>query len=183
MRITVSGPPGSGTTSLARYIATKYGLEFISAGEVFRRLSREHDMDLAEFGRLAESEPSVDRMIDERQKEIGEASDSIVVEGRLSGRMIANADLRIWLAASLECRAKRIAGRDDMGEEEALAYTRGRQHSEATRYRNYYNIDINDLSPYDLVLSSETFGVDALGAIVDVAITCFQQQRKVLQEP
>ena len=79
MRITVSGPPGSGTTSLARYIAEKYDLEFISAGEVFRRLAREHGMDLAEFGRLAESDPSVDRMIDTRQKEIGEATEGIVV--------------------------------------------------------------------------------------------------------
>jgi shikimate kinase len=110
MRITISGPPGSGTTSLARYLAGKYGLEFISAGEVFRRLAREHGMDLAEFGRFAESDPSVDRMIDARQKEIGEASEKIIVEGRLSGRMIENADLRIWLAASLACRAKRIAG-------------------------------------------------------------------------
>ncbi|MFW5638404.1 MAG: (d)CMP kinase [Methanoculleus sp.] len=180
MRITVSGPPGSGTTSLARYIAEKYDLEFISAGEVFRRLAQEHGMDLAEFGRLAESDPSVDRMIDTRQKEIGEASEGIVVEGRLSGRMIENADLRIWLAASFECRAKRIAGRDGMDEAGALAYTRGRQHSEATRYRTYYDIDIGDLSPYDLVLSSETFGVDALGAIVDVAIAYLQRQQSDL---
>ena len=177
MRITVSGPPGSGTTSLARYLARKYGLEFISAGEVFRSLAREHGMDLVEFGRLAESDPSVDQMIDARQKEIGEASEKIVVEGRLSGRMIKNADLRIWLMASLDCRAKRIARRDGMDEEEALAYTRDRQHSEATRYLAYYNIDINDLSPYDIVLSSETFGVDALGAIVDTAIACLERQK------
>lgn len=175
MRITISGLPGSGTTSLARYLARKYGLEFISAGEVFRTLASEHEMDLAEFGRLAESDPSVDRMIDERQKEIGEASGKIVVEGRLSGHMIENADLQIWLAASFECRTKRIAGRDGMDREKALAYTEGRQHSEATRYKAYYGIDINDLSPYDLILSSETFDVDALGAIVDTAIAHLRQ--------
>lgn len=177
MRITISGPPGSGTTSLARSVAGKYGLEFISAGEVFRQLAREHGMDLAEFGRFAESDPAVDRMIDARQKEIGEGSDGIIVEGRLSGRMIENADLRIWLSASISCRAKRIAGRDGMDEEGARIYTENRQRSEAARYRNYYGIDIGDLSPYDIVLSSETFGVDALAAIVDAAIACLVQER------
>ncbi|WP_292521073.1 (d)CMP kinase [Methanoculleus sp.] len=177
MRITISGPPGSGTTSLARYLAGKYGLELISAGEVFRQLAREHGMDLAEFGRFAENDPSVDRMIDLRQKEIGEGTENIIVEGRLSGRMIENADLRIWLSASLSCRAKRIAGRDGMDEEGARVYTENRQRSEATRYLNYYDIDISDLSPYDIVLSSETFGVDALGAIVDAAIACLARRQ------
>ncbi|MCK9276889.1 MAG: AAA family ATPase [Methanoculleus sp.] len=180
MRITISGPPGSGTTSLARYLAGKYGLDLTSAGEVFRQLAREHGMDLAEFGRFAENDPSVDRMIDARQKEIGEGAGNIIIEGRLSGRMIENADLRIWLSASLSCRAKRIAGRDEMDEEGARVYTENRQNSEATRYRNYYGIDINDLSPYDIVLSSETFGVDALGTIVDTAIACLTRQKGVL---
>jgi len=176
MRITISGPPGSGTTSLARHLAGKYELDLISAGEVFRQLAREHGMDLAEFGRFAESDPSVDRMIDARQKEIGESAENIVVEGRLSGRMVENADLRFWLTASLSWRAKRIAGRDGMEAEGARVYTENRQRSEATRYRNYYGIEIGDLSQYDLVLSSETFGVDALAAIVDTAIACLARQ-------
>lgn len=177
MRITISGPPGSGTTSLARYLARKHGLTLISAGEVFRQLAREHGMELAEFGRLAEGDPSIDRMVDARQKEIGESTDDIIIEGRLSGRMIENADLRIWLTASLACRAKRIAGRDGMDEEAAQTYTKNRQRSEATRYRTYYDIDIYDLAAYDIVLSSETFGVDALGRIVDTAIACLQRQQ------
>ncbi|HOI58174.1 MULTISPECIES: (d)CMP kinase [unclassified Methanoculleus] len=178
MRITISGPPGSGTTSLARSLAGKYGLDLISAGEVFRQLAREHGMDLAEFGRFAENDPSVDRMIDARQKEIGEGADNIIIEGRLSGRMIENADLRIWLSASLSCRAKRIAGRDGMDEAGARVYTENRQRSEATRYRNYYGIEIDDLSSYDIVLSSETFGVGALGTIVDTAIGCLARQKQ-----
>ena len=51
MRITVSGLPGSGTTSLSRYLAERQGFSMISAGEVFRQLAKEHNMELAEFGR------------------------------------------------------------------------------------------------------------------------------------
>jgi predicted cytidylate kinase len=99
MRITVSGLPGSGTTSLARYLEKKHGFTMISAGEVFRQLAKEHNMELAEFGRLAESDASFDKMIDARQKEIAEANDNIIVEGRLSGWMVPQADLKIWLHA------------------------------------------------------------------------------------
>ena len=74
MRITVSGLPGSGTTSLSRYLSERHGFSLISAGEVFRQLAQEHDMGLAEFGRLAQENPAFDTMIDARQKEIAAAA-------------------------------------------------------------------------------------------------------------
>ncbi|MDO9538454.1 MAG: AAA family ATPase [Methanocalculus sp.] len=170
MRITISGLPGSGTTSLGRALASEYGFRFISAGEVFRECARERDMDLGSFGRLAESDPSIDRQIDERQKEIGMTSDDIIVEGRLAGRMVGNAHLRIWLTASPKCRARRIAERDIQDGDTAAAVTIERERSEAQRYRTYYGIDITDLSCYDMVLSSETFGRESLPKIVSTAI-------------
>ncbi|MDG6257201.1 MAG: AAA family ATPase [Methanomicrobiaceae archaeon] len=171
MRITISGPPGSGTTSLARYLAKKHKFELISAGEVFRSLAAEKGMDLGEFGRLAEEDPAVDAMIDARQKEIGEARDDIVIEGRLAGRMVDNADLRIWVAASTACRAERVADRDGLSLAEATALTEERERCEAIRYEKYYGIHITDLSVYDMVLSSEKWGKAELGAIVDLALT------------
>jgi len=171
MRITVSGLPGSGTTSLSRYLAERHGFEMISAGEVFRQLAQEHSMDLADFGRLAEQDPSFDMMIDKRQTEIASRRDNIIVEGRLSGWMVKDADLKIWLFAPLGCRLKRIILRDHVADEKAATeITIERERCEAERYRSYYNIDINDLSLYHLVLNSEHWGVTALGAIVDTAI-------------
>jgi cytidylate kinase len=175
MRITISGPPGSGTTSLAKYLVERRGYELISAGEVFRSLAKEKGMDLAAFGRLAESDPAVDRMIDARQKEIGERKDDIVIEGRLAGWMIGNADLRIWVTASLDCRSARIADREEIAIGIAADLTAEREESEAIRYSNYYGIDINDLSAYDLVISSEKWGRDELGRIVDTAVSLVQQ--------
>ena len=171
MRITVSGPPGSGTTTLARRLAERTGFRLISAGEVFRGLARERGMDLASFGALAEADPSFDRMIDERQREIAESTDDIVVEGRLSGRMVRNADLRVWLQAPLAVRVGRIHERED-GRDLAAAEveTAEREACEARRYRQYYGIEIDDLSPYDIVLNTDRFGVEALGTIVETAI-------------
>lgn len=171
MRVTVSGLPGSGTTSLARHIAKTHQYPLISAGEVFRRMAEEHHMDLADFGNLAEKDPCFDRMIDEKQQEISRAYEEIVIEGRLSAWFVPDADLRIWLFAPLETRVMRIQVRDDFGDiETATRLTKEREASEAVRYRTYYNIDIHDLSPYHLVLNSGLWEVEELGMIVDRAI-------------
>ncbi|PKG32712.1 (d)CMP kinase [Methanoregula sp.] len=171
MRITVSGLPGSGTTSLSRYLAERHKFTMISAGEVFRQLAKEHNMELARFGDLARKDPRYDKMIDARQKEIAEASDNIVVEGRLSGWMVDNADLKIWIYAPIGCRIKRIVFRDQVADEEiAKRLTLEREQCEADRYRSYYDIDINDLSIYHVILNSEHWDVDGLGAIIDTAI-------------
>lgn len=172
MRITVSGLPGSGTTSLSRYLAERHGFTMISAGEVFRELAKEHNMELAAFGRLAEEDPAFDRMIDARQKEIAKERDNIIVEGRLSGWMVEDADLRIWLYAPIGCRIKRIAFRDQVTDEKAAEQlTLEREQCEAGRYRSYYSIDISDLSVYHLILNSGHWNVEGLGAIVDTALT------------
>jgi CMP/dCMP kinase len=171
MRITVSGLPGSGTTSLSRYLAESHGFTMISAGEVFRQLAKEHNMELAEFGRLAEADPAFDRIIDARQKEIAHERDNIIVEGRLSGWMVEDADLKVWLYAPISCRIKRIAFRDQVTDEKAAErITLEREQCEAGRYQSYYSIDIGDLSIYHLILNSEHWGVEGLGAIVDTAI-------------
>jgi cytidylate kinase len=171
MRITVSGLPGTGTTSLSRYLADRHGFVMISAGEVFRQLAREHGMELPEFGKLAEQDPSFDRMIDARQKEIAGEHDNIIVEGRLSGWMVEDAQLKIWLFAPIGCRISRIVSRDQVADNAtAEQITLERERCEAGRYRMYYDIDINDLSIYHIILNSEHWDVAGLGTIVDAAI-------------
>lgn len=176
MRITVSGPPGSGTTTLARQLAGRTGFRLISAGEVFRALAAERGMDLAAFGALAEADPSIDRLIDERQREIAEETDDIVVEGRLSGLMVTCADLRVWLQAPLPVRVRRILEREE-GADIAMAEaeTAEREACEARRYRQYYGIDVDDLLPYDIVLNSDRFDVERLTAIVEVALAATER--------
>jgi len=171
MRITISGLPGSGTTTLGRMLADRYNCGYISAGEVFRSMAAERFLSLTEFGALCEGDPGVDKLIDERQRDIVLSSDMIVAEGRLSGWMIPEADIKIWLFAPVSCRIARIYERDGcadakIAENETLA----REASEATRYRQYYNIDISVIDIYDLALNSEKFSPEELAKIVDAIV-------------
>ncbi len=84
MRITVSGLPGSGTTTVSKLLAEYYELELISSGEIFRRIAREKGMSLAEFGAMAEKDPSIDLAIDKNQREVVHSHEKLILESRLA---------------------------------------------------------------------------------------------------
>ncbi|WP_407355664.1 (d)CMP kinase [Methanolobus sp. WCC5] len=169
MLLTISGLPGSGTTTVSRLLSEKHGMEMISAGEVFRSLAKEYGMNLAEFGALAESDDSIDQMIDERQREIASTRDNIILEGRLAGHMAEKA-LKVWLKASADVRVKRIVSREGGSFEDKLKETIEREASEAVRYRTIYGIDINDLSVYGLVIDSAIWDQFQITDIISCAI-------------
>jgi len=139
----------------------------VSAGEAFRQLAHEHCMNLERFNILAESNPEIDRMIDERQVEIVGRYKNVIFEGRLSGRVL-NGDLKVWLKATLAERVKRIATREQKSYEQALNETRSRENSEAKRYLEIYDIDIFDLDTYDLVIDTQHWNQHA---VIDIILT------------
>lgn len=169
MLLTISGLPGSGTTTVSRIISERHDLGMVSAGEVFRSLAKEYGMDLAEFGALAESDDSIDLKIDERQKEIAATQDNIVLEGRLAGHM-AEKGLKIWIKAPVDERVRRIIARESGSFDDKLKETIVREASEATRYSSIYDIDISDLSAYDLVIDSSIWDQFQVANIITTAI-------------
>ena len=169
MLLTISGLPGSGTTTVSQIISERHGLDIVSAGEVFRSLAKEYGLNLAEFGALAESDDSIDLKIDERQKEIANTRDNIVLEGRLAGHM-AEKGLKIWIKAPVDERVRRIIARESGSFNDKLKETIVREASEATRYSSIYNIDISDLSAYDLVIDSSIWDQFQVANIITTAI-------------
>ncbi len=159
--ITVSGPPGSGTTTLVEKLTNTLNFESVNGGDVFRKMAEERGMTLAEFTHLAGSNEEIDREVDKRIKTIINThtngnrptdGDGLVVESRLSGwHSDGRADISIWLDAPISVRADRIGDRNETVDE-----LRTREKSEAQRYKEYYGIDISNLDVYDIVLNTET---------------------------
>ncbi len=168
MIITISGPPGSGTSTLAKGLSEALGLRWINSGDLFRKIAADRGLTLKELGRLAELGPEIDYMIDNAQRSLAKKGSGIF-EGRLAGHML-DADLKIMLKTSLNVRASRIAKRENKTLEEALSEARSREECEARRYKMYYNIDINDLSIYDLVIDTGRWDEKGTLAIALAAI-------------
>lgn len=162
--------PGSGKSTLARRIAEWLGLRLVSAGGLFRSLAAQRGLTLSELSRIAEEDPSIDRVIDEMS--LSEASRGcVVIDAHIAGWILKGvAHFRIYLVAPEDVRAKRIAERDGKSYEEALSELRVREESEWRRFKTYYNIDIKDLSGFDLVINTASFNADEVFEISKKAI-------------
>lgn len=164
MLITLSGLPGSGTSTLARKAASALGIDHLDGGTVFRSLAAERGFTLREFVVIAEHDESIDRALDARLESRARGGD-VLLESRLAGWLVSRAGLgglKVWLGCDDRERARRVAARDGGDVEDALATNMHREASEHTRYRTYYDIDLSDLSVYDLVLDSTKTGTDEL---------------------
>ena len=76
----------------------------------------------------------------------------------------------MWIDCDEHERSRRVGGRDDHHAEEALATNRCREASERARYLSYYEIDLADLSVYDLVIDSTSSSAEEIAqSIVAVA--------------
>jgi len=169
MRITISGLPGSGTTTVAKLLSNELALDVISAGEMFREIAKEKSLPLEQFSKLAEDNEDLDRWVDEKQEKEALKRENVIVEGRLSGFFVPHADLKIWLKAPVEVRARRVAGRENITYEEALSAMKSREQSEYTRYEKYYGIHLDDLSIYDLIIDSSRWSENDIVEMILVA--------------
>jgi len=167
--VSISGPPGSGKTTLAEFVSEKFGLEPILTGQIFREMAKERGMDLAEFGRYAESHPEVDIELDnlviERIKHGIKEGRNMLLEGRLAGFMLHRAKIpsfRIYITARPEIRAERIRNREGGELRNTQKEMEEREKCERERYLNVYSFDINDMSIYDLLIDSSDMDVEAV---------------------
>jgi len=170
LKITISGPPGSGKTTVARILSEKLGIKVISAGSVFRQLAMEKRMNLEEFSKFAEENPEIDIMIDKMQKEMAEKEKDAIIEGRLSGWMVKNADLRVYIFAEAEVRYHRIARREGKDINEVRQETKLREEVERRRYQKFYGINVDDWSIYDLIVNSTRIQAEKIAEIIAKAV-------------
>jgi cytidylate kinase len=168
MIVTIGGPIGSGKTTVAQAIAERFGFRHISAGIVFRGMAEEKGLSLEEFSRLAEKDSSFDKTVDEKQKELAKDGNA-VVDGRLSGRFI-DAEVKIWLTAPLNLRAERVSKRENKTFEQARVELEKREESEAIRYKRLYNINLYDVSGYDVVLNTALWSAEGVIKIIETLI-------------
>ncbi|WP_295726688.1 (d)CMP kinase [uncultured Methanobrevibacter sp.] len=165
MIITIGGLAGTGTTTATQLLSEKMGIDYISAGYVFREMAREHNMSVLEFSAFAEGNDDIDKEIDKRQAELAKSADNLIVEGRLSAYFV-EADLKLWLVTPFDIRSSRIAERESKSVDVASEEIISREKSEALRYKDIHNIDISNMSIYDLIINTGTFDPEKVSEII-----------------
>ena len=166
MIICISGLSGSGKNSVGEEVAKLLNLRVVKP--TFKTIAAKQKMSLMEFHRKAEHEHSIDRQFDAHL--IAEAKrGNCVVTTWLGPWMINDADIRVWLYAPSAVRAKRVAGRDGMSPEQALAHISDRDESNHHRYNEVYKIDIYDHSGFELVVNTEKFRPQETAQIIAAA--------------
>lgn len=157
MKITISGLSGSGTSTIARMLSKKLNLPYVNAGDIWRRMAKSRNLSLLELNMLGEKDASIDRELDEKMLSLAANRENTILEGRIIGWLCAKNNInafKVWLKCPLEVRIQRICQRENKNYHEIERETVPREKSEAKRYKDYYDIDINNLSIYDLVVDS-----------------------------
>ncbi len=176
MIISLSGAHGSGKSTVAQKLAEALNWPRYYMGGMRREAAKKQGMTLAEYNQLGENNPETDRIVDEYQQELGRTQDNFVIEGRTSWYFIPHS-LKIYLDVSPQVGAERIYGhlqeKNDRNEdkeldspEAVLTSMEKRAASDAKRYSQYYNFDINDKKHYDLYLDTTKMNKDQVFAAV-----------------
>lgn len=149
LRIAISGKSGCGNTTISTLLSQE--LNIIMINYTFRTLSQENGLSLAQIIEKAKTDESYDRMVDTRQVELAKKQ-SCVLGSRLAIWMLKEADLKIYLSADENIRAKRIQTRESGSIEEIIKFTAMRDSEDTVRYKNLYGIDNNEYSFADLII-------------------------------
>lgn len=147
LRIAISGKSGCGNTTVSTLLAQTLGITLINY--TFRQLAVEKGFTLAEVIEKAKTDDSYDKYVDTHQIELAR-KESCVLGSRLAIWMLKEADIRIYLLANDELRARRILNREGGDIEQIKSFTAMRDREDTERYKKLYGIDNNDYSIADI---------------------------------
>ena len=185
MRITIAGMPGSGKSTVSRFLEKKFGLKRYNMGELRRRMATERGMTVQELNKLGEKEAWTDKDVDDYQKNLAK-EDDFVIDGRLSWFFIPDS-IKIFLKVDPKIGAERIF-QEQRGEErgekkwknagEVERFNEERLKSDVKRYESLYHINPYKLENYDIIIDTSGMTIEEMNRTVEKAISKFIEENK-----
>jgi CMP/dCMP kinase len=161
MRIAISGTAGSGKSTTAKLLAKKLKYRHYSMGDFQREIAKEKGVSITELGELEKKDPSIDKMVDEKQKALGK-KDNFVIDSWLSPLFIPDS-FKIFMDADLKVRTERIYKRepkDYKDLKDAEKKIELREKTNRDRWLRFYNYDFRDKRNYDLCIDTTNTKTD-----------------------
>lgn len=167
-KITISGFPGSGKTTVARLLSERTGLRYVSTGQLQREIAAARGMSTLQLNGASESDEAIDKEIDARTLRIGKSEAGIVFDSRLAWRILPRA-IKVFITCSAKTAGERVQSANRKDEQyantiEAASGLKHRFELESSRFRAKYAARLDNLRNFDLVVDSSIL---AAGTIVD----------------
>ena len=153
---------GSGKSTIANRLAEKYRLKHYSGGDALKTLASEmgykvdqrgwwESQEGIKFLRERMENPELDKKID--MKLMKWAKQGNVILDSWTMPWLLKEGFKVWLEASEEVRAKRVAKRDGTSLKEALNHLREKEKKTKIIYKKLYGFDLGeDFTPFHLIL-------------------------------
>jgi len=168
--VCVCGMTGCGKSTVAKKLAEKYGLRYLSGGNALKALAVEAGYKPAEVGwwetdegmkflRQRMENPQFDTKVDEKLVELTKHGNTVLDSWTMP--WLLKEGFKVWLEASSRVRARRVAERDDIDVERALGILTEKDEMTRVIYKGLYGFDLgSDFSPFDLILVTDDLGAD-----------------------
>ena len=178
--ISICGMAGSGKSTVSKRLAEKYGLRYISGGDTLKTFAVEEGYEVVgrgwwetdkgrKFLKQRMENPQFDKKIDKQL--IKWANKGNIILDSWTMPWLVKKGLKIWLDASIEKRAKRIAKRDSISVREALQALKSKEEKTKRIYKRLYGFEFGeDFTPFHLILDTNDLNAEEVFQILCTVI-------------
>lgn len=179
--ICICGMTGCGKSTLAKKIAETYELNYVSGGEALKAQAIEAGYKAVEKGwwetnegmsflRQRMKDVNFDRRVDRKLIELAKKGDVVLDSWTMP--WLLDEGFKVWLEASPDVRAKRLARRDGISVRKALEVMREKDEKTRSIYKSLYGFNLGeDFSPFSFIFDTNELNADevfrALSMVID----------------
>jgi cytidylate kinase len=168
--VCISGMAGTGKSTLAKKLARKYNLKYYSGGDALKELAKDEGYNPSSRGWW--ESPEGLNFLEKREKNLkfDKAVDAKLLKYAQQENVLLDSwampwllktGFKIWLVASEEKRAERIAKRDKIAVKEALQVLKEKEARTKAIYKKLYGFRLGeDFEPFNLVLDTDNLDAE-----------------------
>src|SRR3989339_264745 len=182
VKITISGMPGSGKSSLKDNLATKLQYtSFISVGDIHGEIANEKGMSINDLMEFAKTDISIHKEMDKKVKEYGQKHKDAIIEGWIAYNFVPDS-IKIFLDVDENTGAERIyhAQRKDEPKyasiQETLIQTKKRLEDTCQGFQKTHKLDFLNKDQYDIIINTTNKTPEEVLHLADKKIIDYNQK-------
>ena len=172
----ISGMAGTGKSTLSQKIAQNYNLKCYSGGDALKELAKEAGYTISDQGwwespvglsflKIRVNDPKFDLEVD--NKLLSYAQQGNVLLDSWTMPWLLKDGYKIWLMASMDKRAARVAERDQISIPEAYKVLEEKEAQTKAIYEKLYGFNLGeDYSPFNFVLDTDNLNADEVFSVL-----------------